>query len=170
MEPLVALLEGGDPLARRMAAWVLWVLAGEGVRGIDEAAGPLHVALTDQDPGVRENACRALTDLAANGSVRATELLIAALSNEHYDVRTNAARLLGHLKDAAVVEPLLGALEDPEAEVRKRAALSLGRRADQRAVEPLTAALEDEDESVRHSARMALSELRARLSPDPDGS
>ncbi|MBU0599172.1 HEAT repeat domain-containing protein [bacterium] len=85
--------------------------------------------------------------------------LIQELKDEDSDVRENAAKALGEIKDARAVEPLIAALkggEDPC--VRWNAARAL-EKIGTPAVEPLIAALKDEDSSVRVNAEFSLGRI-----------
>ena len=73
------------------------------------------------------------------------EPLITALKDEYEEVRYQAARALGNMKDARAVEPLIAALNEENPGVRTEAAKALGEIGDAWAVEPLIEALKDED-------------------------
>ncbi|WP_319642088.1 HEAT repeat domain-containing protein [Methanovulcanius yangii] len=60
------------------------------------------------------------------------------------EIRSDAAKALGNIRDTRAVEPLIHALNDENYKVRKSAAEALGRIGDGRAVEPLCKALNDE--------------------------
>ena len=86
--------------------------------------------------------------------------LIKALGyKKDWEVRWDAARALGEIKDPRAVEPLSAALKDENEYVRKAAAYALGEIKDPRAVEPLIAALKDEELHVRWAAAEALVSL-----------
>jgi zinc/manganese transport system permease protein len=72
--------------------------------------------------------------------------LLAALMDEHDQVRASAAENLGKLKDASVVPNLVAALQDPSAAVKEKAAQALGVIARREAAAPLTAALHNQDQ------------------------
>lgn len=75
---------------------------------------------------------------------------LAALNDEHDNVRAKAAEELGKLKDASVVPNLIQALKDPSTAVKEKAAEALGTLGRPEGKEPLEAALavKDEDEWV----------------------
>ena len=116
---------------------------------------------------------------AAAGSVAqadTVEKLIEKLKNKNPAVRTNAALLLGEIKEPRAVEPLLIALKDEDPDVRKEASLAL-RMIGSLAVEPLIAALKNKNVSVQDEAvsvlvkigKPAVKPLRAALkSEDSD--
>lgn len=94
----------------------------------------------------------------------AVEPLVAMLTDDNKDVRINAARSLGEIRDARAVEPLVNALKDSDQLMRCRAAEALGKIGDIRAVESLVAALGDYNywrtgESVQKNAVKALGEI-----------
>jgi zinc/manganese transport system permease protein len=76
--------------------------------------------------------------------------LIAALFDEHDNVRARAADELGALRDPELVPQLVQALQDPSDAVKEKAAEALGKLARPEAVIPLRAALgrPDQDEWV----------------------
>ncbi len=76
--------------------------------------------------------------------------LVAALADDHENVRAEAAENLGKLKDPAVIPELVRALKDPAESVKEKAAVALGFLGRPEAAPPLEAALavKDEDEWV----------------------
>ena len=79
-------------------------------------------------------------------------------------MRQAAARALGHIDDARVVDLLIATTEDQQGDVRAAAAEALGHIDDARAVKPLITVLGDGDTVVRRAAAEALDELA--WSPD----
>ena len=96
---------------------------------------------------------------------------IDALETSHPpDVRENAARVLGYLKDPRAVEPLIAVMMAKDtSDVPQEAAYSLGWISDRRAVEALIAAMMDEDmpASVKFRAVMALGRLEDPRAVEP---
>ena len=99
----------------------------------------LIAALGDSDRDVRQEADRALTELAARA---------ASAVRPYFD----------QLARAGAAEPLIVALRGGE----PGAALALAKLGDARAVEALIAALGDSDRDVRQQADRALTGLAAR--------
>jgi len=93
--------------------------------------------------------------------------LIKALSyQESGQVRRDAVRALGELRDALAEEPLIAALKDEEPYVRSHAAEALGKIGDAHAVEPLIAALKEE-KAMRTSAAEALGRIGNARAVEP---
>ncbi|WP_455212539.1 HEAT repeat domain-containing protein [Kaarinaea lacus] len=86
--------------------------------------------------------------------------LVVALEADNLYVRESAARLLGDVKDAAVVSPLIEAQQDNSKFVRDAAAESLQRVNDNRAIPVLLKALSSDNSEVRDEATRALSKFR----------
>ncbi len=97
----------------------------------------------------------------------AVEPLIAALKDDLWTVRKNAAWALAELRDARAADPLIAALKDQAWQVRAHAAVGLGEQRDARVVEPLIAALKDEVPNVRWFAAASLGQLRDERSVEP---
>ncbi len=92
-----------------------------------------------------------------------TESIIEALHHEDPNVRWEAARALGVIRDPRAVEPLIAALGDRDPDVRRKAALSLGKIRDPKAVEPLLAcSVKDENQVVRWAAAWGLGKFPGR--------
>jgi hypothetical protein len=85
--------------------------------------------------------------------------LLADLQNSDGFIRSDAARLLAHIKDPQVVDAFITLLSDPDWRTRRNAAQALGVQKDRRAVEPLIAALTDPIETVRVRAAVALGRI-----------
>ncbi|MFZ2223144.1 MAG: HEAT repeat domain-containing protein [Candidatus Deferrimicrobium sp.] len=91
------------------------------------------------------------------------ESIIEALHHEDPNVRWEAARALGVIRDPRAVEPLIAALGDRDPDVRRKAALSLGKIRDPKAVEPLLAcSVKDENQVVRWAAAWGLGKFPGR--------
>ena len=137
----------------------LWATLGLGGFMDRKAVGPLNTALMDSDDRVR---LRAVESLGKIGGDQAIMILIGILNSvtTSGEVRGQAARALGQLKDARATAPLIVALGAPEAEVRRWAASSLGRIGGDRAREELIRALtKDQDPTVRGWAALALARI-----------
>ena len=177
--PLVALLGDNEKRLRSAAANAL------GRTGDRRAVEPLIEALGDSDPEVRTTAAhslgllkdgRAAAPLVAwfRGETRlgglgedvldgmdaapAVEPLIAALKDEHADVRVFAARALGRIRDPRAVGALLGARLDGDPLVRARVLEALAAAGDPRSFSPLLEALNDRETTVVAAAASALGE------------
>ncbi len=93
------------------------------------------------------------------------ESIILALHHEDPNVRWEAARALGVLRNPRAVDPLLVALNDRDPDVRRKAALSLAKIRDPRALEPLRAcSVQDENQVVRWAAAWGLGRFQERKS------
>lgn len=91
------------------------------------------------------------------------ESIIKALHHEDPNVRWEAARALGAIRDPRAVEPLIAALGDRDPDVRRKAALSLAKIRDPRAVEPLlVCSVKDENQVVRWAAAGGLGKFPDR--------
>jgi zinc/manganese transport system permease protein len=81
--------------------------------------------------------------------------LLAALSDEHDNVRARAASELGALGDPALLPALIHALEDPSDAVKEKAAEALGKLGRPEAAPPLQAALAKPDQDAWVNLREA---------------
>jgi len=97
----------------------------------------------------------------------ATPGLVAALKDHDPDVRREAAKALGLIKDARAAGPLMEALRDRDTNVRVYAAYALGEIRVPRAAEPLLQALQDAEWCVRNQAAWALREIRGPAITEP---
>lgn len=104
------------------------LLRAQVVRAISRCAHPaagetLSAALHDSDRDVRRAACEGWGD---HGGPQAPVLLGQAIrKDKSMDVRIEAARALGKLKDPEVVQMLAPALDDPDPALQYRAVQSL---------------------------------------------
>ncbi len=85
--------------------------------------------------------------------------VLPALHDSDKEVRIEAAKILGKLKDERAATSLVAALHDRESEVREVAADALREIGARQAMEPLVAALKDENTGVRWRAANALDAL-----------
>jgi hypothetical protein len=112
--------------------------------------------LSSPDPGVQEQAARALATLGE----QATRLLLGELGHPDPKVRLGVVEALGDIGDPSAVPPLVQALSgEKSGEVRWAITLALGNTGDPDAILPLVQALRDPDKYVRSGAAMALGEL-----------
>jgi HEAT repeat protein len=112
--------------------------------------------LADSNPGVRNAAARALSDIGEP----AVQPLIRALWHDEMLVRGSAAVILGRIGDSRAVPKLIDTLADPEATVRQSAARALGCIGDVRAKSALLSrAHDDRDKHVREAARESIEKL-----------
>ena len=104
----------------------------------------------------------AAASLAASSSLaqeRTVDVWIAALRDDDWQDRRQAAEALGTMKDSYAMEPLTNALSDEVPEVRAAAASALGAIGDSYSVEPLLSRLQDKDASVRRASADALTKI-----------
>ncbi|HMK16308.1 MAG TPA: HEAT repeat domain-containing protein [Methanomicrobiales archaeon] len=169
-QALITCLEDPDEEARRLAAFLIgYVAEACGVENTGVAgAVPLLMKLFDGSTvslsrKILSRGSRNLRVAAGNTLVKigtpAVEALTVALHNPNKDVRFNAARALGEIRDVRAVEPLLDLLRDQNRTVRLASARSLGFIRDARAVEPLCHALGDRARMVRNYVAWALGEI-----------
>ena len=118
------------------------------------------------DEALREPGSFISKILEMMGEVYGLNILVAALNDKSGDFQTEAAEVLGEIKDSHAVEPLIAALKDDDPRVRGKAAGALG-KIGKPAVEPLIAALEDVHPRVRRAAVVALGEIRDSRAVEP---
>ena len=177
-QALIACLEDPDEEARRLAAFLVGYVAeacGVENTGISGAV-PLLMKLFDGSSvslskKILSRSSRNLRVAAGNTLVKigppAVEALTVALHNPSKDVRFNAARALGEIRDVRAVESLLDLLRDQNRTVRLASARSLGFIRDTRAVEPLCQALVDRARMVRNYIAWALGEIGDERATQP---
>jgi len=167
------------------------------------AAGPLIEALGDEIPSIRMFAIRALEKIGGPSSLdallrlagdpgqearssalytlaafddgRIPGVLISALDDSRFHVKSAALRSLGRLRRIESVGKIIGILENssvtanddgmPWSKVRAAAATALGDIGADAAAAPLLRAIGDSDSEVRESARGALARIR-RITSD----
>lgn len=123
-----------------------------GVAGDEAALEPLIVALSDENPELRQCAAMALGEL---GSSRAVPALARALGDRDRAVQWFAATSLAKLGEPAV-KILLTELRSDDEDAAVGAAVALGRMREPRAVGPLLELLSSPDLYVREQAIEAL--------------
>jgi HEAT repeat protein len=109
----------------------------------------------------------ALGDVDSWKRQKALSPLIAALRDQNWYVRQDAAKALGQIGGARAVEPLIAALRDQDRDIHEAAAEALGQIGDARAVDPLIAALRDQNGYVREAAAEALGQIGDARTVDP---
>ena len=158
-EPLTNALNDSNPSVRRNAAWAIGELTN--MRGRDRSAAVprLIVLLDDSDEWVRRAAARSLGEIRDE---RATDGLIAHLSDREWRVRETTAWALGEMKEKSAVEALCNLLQsDAQFEVRKTTAWALAEIKDQTAVETLCNVLQsDSHAEVRATTAWAIGETK----------
>ncbi len=87
--------------------------------------------------------------------------LVAALDDPYWQVRLRAARSLGRLREHGAVTPLAALLTHRIANLRKESALALGEIGAPEALAALESAEADPDPEVRKSVRLALTQIAA---------
>jgi HEAT repeat protein len=149
----LACLEDEAPEVRREAVGVLAYLKDDNV-----LLALMNAARSDSDPMVRKVA---VGSLIFTKSARATEALIAALKDENWQVREEAAFIMGKVGLPEGVEPLIDAMNDEYWQVRVKAAGSLGSLKDPAAVAVLGQALSFKISNLRKEAATALGQIAA---------
>lgn len=152
VEALIEALDRGRG-ARPTICWLL------GRLGDHAALGALRRAATDDDPGVRSEAVRALGELGGDAEV---EVLIAVLRDDPAPfVRSTAAAQLGMCTGRRAFDALAAALTRPgeDEEVRSTCAEALGTSEEPDALPLLLDASRDSSSLVRYDAALALGQL-----------
>ncbi len=92
---------------------------------------------------------------------KASDELLGLLKDRQWQVRANAARAVGGIKDTRAIGPLRSFLSDKDEHpvVKGNAALALAIMGDALAVDPLIPLLKDKDSRVRAAAASALGRL-----------
>jgi len=118
----------------------------------------LNEAMKDSEWFVRSVA---LHNLGTKFGMEAIDILIAALEDEHVDVRVSAVDLIVELGQKAV-SPLIHSTKSNAPNTRILATRALGNIGDPRAVEPLVELLTDENPEVSWEAALALEKIPDR--------
>jgi HEAT repeat protein len=180
VEPLAAVLRDENVEVRKVAAGVLYNLAGQGglEKGdMDPAVDALWIALADPEPDVRYHAAMTLGNIS---DARAVDVLIEAAvasggpadwsdPSPYYpgSEYSNAISHLGRLRDPKAVEPMIKLLSDPRPMARVNAARALQYLRDPRGIPSLLETLKDDDPRVRAQTAQALGVLKAAEAVDP---
>jgi HEAT repeat protein len=129
-------LSDPDRFVRSFAAAAL------GSLGDHRASAPLlNTLMHDTDEGVRFVAAHSLGHVGYPKDPKVVSALIESLETGGLEMRANAARSLGLLKDHAAVPALQKALDDRYAGVRREAALALVRLGVNSGIDELLVAL-----------------------------
>lgn len=126
--------------------------------GGKEVVEPLVESLNDENPQVCITATDALIEI---GDV-ACDALIESLDHEKVNVRCDATRALGEIRNKKAVEKIIVMLKDEWVNVRIYAVTSLGKLGDVKAVDALIEVMQNKSENdlVRAGAAAALGVLR----------
>ncbi|HEY9721418.1 MAG TPA: HEAT repeat domain-containing protein [Oscillatoriaceae cyanobacterium] len=141
---ILPLLEADAPDERLRAAEAL-------IRLLDKRGWPVLFEILRGEDRHGDSMVAALRDLGDLSSA-----LTSFVGDDQYQLRRDAAELLGTFGDTRAVPHLLDALRDINPWVRGAAAYSLGRLKDRRAVRHLLTASEDSSSWVRQCAIRAL--------------
>jgi len=118
----------------------------------------LFAALQNEDPILRANAVKFLTQVQrSSGAVEGQ--LLEALSSDSPLSRSGAAQVLGEARVSGAVQALLTATADAVAEVRCNAIIALGQIGPDDIRDRLQALCEDSDPTVSYYAEWALQQL-----------
>ncbi len=153
IETLIAAADDEEWLVRNEALSGLQKKVADIVASGDEQLGRilLRMLALEEQPVV---------DLAVSGLVqmgpRSIDMVAESLRSPSWQVRRNAARVLGEMRSPEAVAPLVQALNDEEASVRTAAVRALAQIGDPRAIDALVAAVSDTNENVQQAASDAL--------------
>ncbi|TDR04911.1 HEAT repeat domain-containing protein [Paraburkholderia silvatlantica] len=126
------------------------------------ALAPLAaLAAGDAHADVRRAAVGAL-GFALPSDPTIVDALLAALRDDAWQVREEAATTLGKLRATSASEPLIAALDDAYWQVRLRAVRALGQLRDAQAASAVAALLSHTISNLRKEAALALGELGSR--------
>jgi len=126
-----------------------------------DIAGLTRVLASAEQPDLRVKALRALARIGE------LDVLFGALGDRALEVRAEAARTLGSIRDRRAELPLVVALRDHDWHVRMAAAEALGQIGDAEAEEPLLAEFEDTNAQVRAAVAEALGKIGDMRAEDP---
>jgi HEAT repeat protein len=126
------------------------------------ALAPLaELAAGDTHADVRRAAVGAL-GFASPSDPAIVDALLAALRDDAWQVREEAATTLGKLRAASASGPLIAALDDAYWQVRLRAVRALGQLRDAHSASAVAALLSHRISNLRKEAALALGELGSR--------
>ena len=143
----------------------------EAVRTLAKVDGPsaidplVRAARKDRDFYIRFEAVRHLRRIGV-GYTRVLDLALKALKDEHRDVRSQAARLLGNFHDKRSIQPLMKAMSDSHWSVREsaeNAIINFGKKA----VPELLETLASRSWRARFRAARLLGEIGDHRAIDP---
>ena len=169
-DELRALLSFADRRVRLAAQFEL-VARGEKGRNVLE-----EVAKRGADVRARVHGVWGLGILARRGSHAVVPVLLSLLVDDEAEVRAQAARMLGDVREKQAFAPLLARCSDASPRVRFHAAIALGRIGNPSALNALVQLAretKDEDPVLRHAAIFGLAgtqrpEGLLKLADDPD--
>ncbi|MEP6887402.1 MAG: HEAT repeat domain-containing protein [Nitrospirales bacterium] len=127
------------------------------------AIDDLLEALEDVDDATREEAAKALAELADSSTL---EPLLQACADDFWSVRTLAGWAVSRIGGPKAVEALIGLFNDPIMEVRNEAVAAMVHLGEP-TVERLTQALKDERWRVREHAAKACGDIKDVRTVDP---
>jgi len=163
---LRTLLTSTDNRIRQMAQFALADRSAEGLAALTAVAQSKDLPVAQRLHGVWGLEQIARRGGANKGADKAVAALRALLSDTEVEVRANAVRSLGSVKDAASRAPLMAALKDASSRVRSLAAIALSRvakRGDNDAITALYALVaqngSETDVVLRHACLSALDTL-----------
>ncbi|MBI5787872.1 MAG: HEAT repeat domain-containing protein [Candidatus Schekmanbacteria bacterium] len=102
---------------------------------------------------------RSVNALGTIGGKEAAVLLIAAIKDDHPNVRSTVCWWLGRLKAHKAIPPLIVMLKDQNWAVRARAAQALGTIGEKRTLTELKTLLSDENDQVRANTAAAIGKI-----------
>ena len=99
----------------------------------------------------------AIRSLGVLGDPDSFSVVLKAITDDNFEVRSTSAIVLGRLGNQDAVPALINAVRDEHKQVRLEAVTSLGLLADVRAIETLKKIVaQDPNDKVREHARQAL--------------
>lgn len=119
----------------------------------------LHKQVCSKDASLRISAIK---NLQAYDYDKVSSMLLKALHDRNYAVRSVAVEALGIIGNDEIIDEILPLLQDPHYEVRYVVAETLGFFKSKKAIIPLIDSLKDTDEVVRLNAAESLGKLKAK--------